>query len=511
VTLEGGAKVHKAQQSLCEVLRRKADASPERLVFTFLTYDHGGQVSTQELSYGDLLHRAQAIGGRLREVCAVGDRAMILCQPGPDYIAAFYGCVMAGVVAVPTNPPRNAKHMERIKGILSDAGASAILTSDDLIARMAPFVAGDQMLPPLIEIGAIDAGHADAWVDPKVGPDALAFLQYTSGTTGTPKGVMVPHWQLLNNVENIVDMTGLNPSSTMVAWAPPYHDMGLIGGLITGVCTSFPTVLMAPMSFIGRPVRWLEAISDARATLTTGPGFAYQLCVDQVADEDVARLDLSSLRTALIGADRVRYDTMRAFCEKFAPAGFRADSFHPGYGMAETVLIATGRRRRGRPKSYAIDPAALRGGQVEIRRRIAFGARRPSSVGQERIVTTCGRPIKGHTLRIVDPETKRACPDGGVGEIWVTGPSVTAGYWNDCEATRETFEAHLIGDAGNEPVSGQRFLRTGDLGALIDGEIWTDQGDDHHPRSPSLRAGHRSHGRRTVRVQPGWHRRVRAR
>jgi acyl-CoA synthetase (AMP-forming)/AMP-acid ligase II/alkylation response protein AidB-like acyl-CoA dehydrogenase/predicted esterase/acyl carrier protein len=449
-----------------------ADASPERLVFTFLSYDHGGQVGAEELTYGDLLLRAQTIGGRLQESCRVGDRVLILCQPGLDYIAAFYGCQIAGMVAVPTNPPRRTKHMERIKGILVDAGASAILTSADLMARMAPFVEHDEKLPPLLQIDAVEPGSADAFVDADVGPQDLSFLQYTSGTTGTPKGVMVPHRQLLNNVENILDVTGLDASSKVVMWLPPYHDMGLIGGLITGVCARFPTVLMAPVSFIEKPIRWLEAMSDAEATLTTAPNFAYQLCVDQVADEDVQRLDLSSLRSALSGAERVRYGTMRAFCEKFAPAGFRADSFHPVYGMAETVLITSGRRKqRSGPRSFAIEPAALRQGNVEILEPVSLASEPTGGAEPQAIVTTCGLPIRDHTVCIVDPDTMRPCPDGEVGEIWVSGPSVTAGYWNNEEGTRERFEAHIVDDGKDDRPSDMAFLRTGDLGTLIHGEV----------------------------------------
>ncbi|MEM7429502.1 MAG: AMP-binding protein, partial [Pseudomonadota bacterium] len=298
------------------------------------------------LTAAELLVRSQACAARLQDMCKPADRAVILCPPGLDYIVAFYACQLAGIIAVPAYPPSNRKHLARLWSIIDDADASVVLSTSELIPSVQKNAGIDRRLPPILAVDDVDCGDCHHWVTPDLAPDAISFLQYTSGTTGNPKGVVVSHERLLSNVAAIAERFQLNSQSRGVFWLPPYHDMGLIGALVMPVVVAGKAALMSPASFLQQPLRWLDAISEFQATITAGPDFAYQLCVDAVRETDPGALDLSRLRLALSGAETVRAATLDAFVERFEPFGFRRESFVPVYGLAETVLMASGQRSR---------------------------------------------------------------------------------------------------------------------------------------------------------------------
>lgn len=452
--------------SLLAVLQSRAEEDEARGGFVFLGYGANDVPTESRMGFKALGQRARAVAAALQVQCGKGDRALILCPPGLDYIAAFYGCVMAGVVAVPAYPPRNARHMGRLATILADSEAAAILTVSDLSDRLTGWAGAEVVLPWRLAVDVIDPAASEHWRDPGVGPDDLVFLQYTSGTTGTPKGVMVSHAQLLANVERIAGATGLDRSSVGTLWLPPYHDMGLVAGLVATVHVGFLNVLMAPTSFLQRPARWLEAMSTYRASHTVAPNFGYRLCVEQISEAERPRFDLSSLLVAMNGAEVVRGSTLREFAAAFAPAGFRKESFFPCYGLAETVVMAACVAAfSGWVESRAgLDaPASLVDSARDLVAR-ASGAM-PETLRPN--IVSSGRVIAGHELRIVDPETRRERAAGEVGEIWLAGPSVAAGYWRKPDATAEVFGACLDGSADR-----RAYLRTGDLGAVWDGELY---------------------------------------
>ncbi len=449
------------EATLASMLRTRAASAQRGAGFSFLTYRNADDPDVVRLSFGELFVRARAVAASLQASCARGARALIVCPPGFDYIAAFFGCQLAGMVAVPAYPPRNAKHLPRLRAIMEDAGVAAALVTDELVARLGDW-AGDATRPPhLVQVDRIDSALANSWIDPRVQPDDLAFLQYTSGTTGAPRGVMVRHAQALENVRQVADLLRLGSADSGMLWLPPYHDMGLVGGLLVPVASGLNCAMMAPAAFLQRPARWLEAISALGATVTAAPNFAWRMCAEEISDAEIARLDLSTLRHALSGAELVRRDTLDAFARKFAGRGFRREAFAPVYGMAETVLLACGGARTAPPPALRFDLAELTAG------RAVPVSDDPHDGGRGRIVVSCGRAIPGHQLRIVDPETGRPRDGGEVGEIWLSGPTIADGYWNRAEETARTFRAR----AADRPA-GPDFLRTGDLGAVVEGELY---------------------------------------
>ena len=306
-------------RTLVDVLRERAERQGERDAFVFLRYQTAGRPNEERLSYAKALTRAQALAATLQQHCARGDRALILAPPGLDYIVAFLGCQLAGVVAVPAYPPRNTKHMDRLTAIAGDCGATAVLAVTDLAGKLAEWGAG--RLPGVIAVDALPESAASAWRDPNVRPEDLAFLQYTSGTTGAPKGVMVGHDNLVANWQGW-ERAGFSADDVLVGWLPPYHDLGLIGCILQPLFGGFPHVSMAPASFVQEPARWLWAMSDWRATVTMAPNFAFELCCS-VAEHAVRDIELSSLRFALLGGEPVRAETLDRFAARFERSGFR--------------------------------------------------------------------------------------------------------------------------------------------------------------------------------------------
>jgi acyl-CoA synthetase (AMP-forming)/AMP-acid ligase II/acyl carrier protein len=433
--------------SLLELSRRRAEAQPEALAYTFLV---DGETEEACLTYAGLDARARAIGGLLQELGARGEPVLLLYPPGLDYVTAFLGCIYAGALAVPAYPPdpmRLGRTLPRLEALVSDARARFALTNEfirsmaDGLAEQCPGLAGLKW----VATDEVPADAASAWKDPGLTRESLAFLQYTSGSTGTPRGVMLSHGNLLHNSAVIQRGFESSAGSVAVIWLPPYHDMGLIGGILQPLFAGFPGVLLSPMDFLKRPVRWLEAVSRHRGTISGGPNFAYDLCVRKTTPEQRAALDLSSWSVAFNGAEPVRAGTLERFAEAFAVSGFRREAFYPCYGLAEGTLMVTGGRRS--------EPPVVRDWQQE-------GAR-----GVRQLVG-CGTDLGEQELLIADPETLAPVPEGQVGEIWVRGGSVAQGYWGRPEQSERTFRARRS-DTGEGP-----WLRTGDLGFLSGGELF---------------------------------------
>jgi len=439
--------------TLVDLLRLRAERQPDDITYTFLL---DGEEQEIPLSNWELDRQARAIAARLQDLNMAGERALLLYPSGLDFVAAFFGCLYAGVIAVPAYPPRMNRSLYRIQAIAADAQAKIALTTRSVIDRVNLSETPDLQAMRWEATDELPGGVEDLWREPDVSPETLAFLQYTSGSTGTPKGVMVSHGNLLHNSALIAHAFEHTRSDTGVHWLPCYHDMGLIGGILQPLYVNRPAVLMPPVAFLQRPIRWLRAISKYRACTSGGPNFAYDLCVDKIKPEQREGLDLSCWKVACNGAEPVRAETIDRFTRYFADYGFRRETFYPSFGLAEATLIVTGGYKHEEPVVVNINARELEQG-----RAVEVSADHPDV---QRMVSS-GKPLMDQDVRIVDPKTFQECEDGAVGEIWVRGPSVAQGYWNREDATQETFRAQTA--SGEGP-----FLRTGDLGFRLEGEIF---------------------------------------
>ncbi|BAZ20872.1 beta-ketoacyl synthase [Kalymmatonema gypsitolerans NIES-4073] len=441
--------------TLVELLTYRAQNQTEQTAYTFLL---DGETESVNLSYQELDKKARAIATQLLQHGVPGSRALLLYPPGLEFTAAFFGCLYAGFVAVPAYPPRRNQKMSRLQAIVSDASAVVALTTASELTTMAVQLAENNTLAaiPWLTTDNINTDIAVDWLHPNINSDTLAFLQYTSGSTGTPKGVMVSHGNLLHNEQMILRAFDHTKETIVVGWLPLYHDMGLIGNLLQPLYLGRPCILMPPVAFLQKPFRWLQAISNYKATTSGGPNFAYDLACRQISPEQLATLDLSRWEVAFTGAEPIRAETMERFAETFAPCGFRREAFYPCYGMAETTLIVSGGLKSEAPIVRHIQPTALEQNQVIYT---------TASDGGKAIVG-CGKSSPDQKVLIVNPESFLPCPDEQVGEVWVAGDSIAQGYWNRPEQTKNTFQAYLA-DNKTGP-----FLRTGDLGFLHDGELF---------------------------------------
>lgn len=460
--------------TLVELLRHRALHQPDEIGFTFLRDGEHDEVS---LTYAQLDQQARAIAAWLQQAGAAGERALLLYQPGLQYIAAFFGCLYAGVTAVPAFPPRPNRPMPRLQTIVADGQVKFALTSSDILQSIQPRLAETPNMNELhwLDTDAMTLGMEASWQEPAVNADSLAFLQYTSGSTSAPRGVMLSHANLMSNLDLIYKSFEGNKEFKGVFWLPPYHDMGLIGGILEPLYAGTPTVLMSPASFLQSPFRWLDAISRHRGNVSGAPNFAYDLCVSKISPEQRKTLDLSCWQLAFNGAEPVRQDTLDRFARAFAECGFRREAAYPCYGLAEATLLATGSNRAELPIACTVDDDAMRSHRVEL-----LEADRVEG----RTLVSSGRSPEEQTVLIVDPQTLTPCPADKVGEIWVKGPSVSRGYWNRPEVNARTFAAHLA--SGEGP-----FLRTGDLGFMQNGELYVTgrakdliilHGKNHYPQ-----------------------------
>lgn len=443
--------------SIVELLQARAANDPARVAYTFLAE---GAAESQQLTFSRLDVRARAIAAALQNAKCSGGRALLLFTSGLEFITGFLGCLYAGAIAVPAYPPRKKRGLNRLAAIADDAKPDLILTTSSLspvIQTWAAETASHQKVR-ILPADLVPDSAAQSWCDPRVKQDALAFLQYTSGSTGSPRGVMVTHGNIIANEEMIRCAFDQSESSIIVSWLPLYHDMGLIGGVLQPLYVGASCVLMSPVSFLQRPRRWLEVISECRATTSGGPNFAYDLCVRKIPAAERDGLDLSSWKVAFNGAEPVRSETMERFVEAFGPHGFQRRAFFPCYGLAEATLFVTGGEVTAEPQLAAVSSSALQ--QNEIVEPVA---------ADQRTLVGCGRSWLDHKVLIVDPETREPCLPGRVGEIWVAGPSVARGYWRRPEESRRDFEARLSNKEGHDQIS---YLRTGDLGFFGDGQLF---------------------------------------
>ncbi len=439
---------------LLAVLRHWAETRPDELANAFTD----GDTTMRSLTFGQLWDEVRGLAGALSDRIRPGQRILLLYPPGLDFVIGLFACHALDAIAVPAFPPRKNRRATRIRSIVDDAD-TRIAFSTEAVAEQ---LRGDDRHEDLEGLAFIGTDQPslrdlDAWVHPRsLSADSLAILQYTSGSTGSPKGVMLTHRNVLANCELILEAFEPERNAKTMAWLPAYHDMGLVGGIVQPLYLGRPSMLMSPMTFLQRPAKWLQTLSRESIEVSGGPNFAYQLCVDKIADDEMAGVDLSHWRIAFNGAEPIRPKTLEAFAERFAPYGFRREAFLPCYGMAETTLLVTGGPKEGRPVLSTFDGTLLDQGKAVVAAAEAEHAR--TLVG-------CGRVISNEVVEIVSPDTMKVLADGEIGEIWVQSPSVGQGYWQALRATEKTFRGMTADGQGP-------FLRTGDLGFLYKGQLY---------------------------------------
>lgn len=441
--------------SLIDCLQYWTEKQPDDLAYMFTD----GEAEESSVTFAQFHERVRSIARRLTDEKLKGERVLLLYPPGLEYVAAYFGCLAAGAVAVPAYPPRRNRNMLRIAAIAEDAQAKAALVTSDVQDRKGDALDEAPFLKQLswLATDEIPSDSHGGWMPDKIDPQQLAMLQYTSGSTGTPKGVMLTHANLMYNLQLIV--YGFEPSrmGRGLSWLPTYHDMGLVGGVLLSMFFGRPSILMSPMTFLQKPIRWLRGISKYKISISGGPNFAYDLCTSKITDDQLVGIDLSSWEVAYNGAEPVRPETLHKFAERFGPYGFNLQAFYPCYGMAETTLIVTGGYKDKLPELRTFD-----GQQIDQRRVVPVSPKHPHA----RVLTGCGRVLPGERVAIVDADMLHECEPGRIGEIWVQSPSVAEGYWNKPEATQSNFQAYIAGT--NEGP----FLRTGDLGFIHEGELF---------------------------------------
>lgn len=476
-------------RTLPDALRLRSAKQPDETAYVFL---RNGEEPEESLTYRELHDAACVRAAALESAGLTGKSAVLLYPSGLEFIRALLGCMYAGVAGAPVQVPRRRQGVERLRRIADDAGTSTVLTTAevkrDLEERFGdlPELAG----LTLLDTEAIAPPSSDVLVSyalPAAHPDGIALLQYTSGSTGDPKGVMVTHANFLSNVVETDDLWPCEPRGTFVSWLPLFHDMGMLFGIVLPLWAGVPSYLMAPDAFIRRPARWLEAISRFRGTHAAAPSFAYELCVRAAEEGRAADVgDLSSWRVAANGAEPVRWQTIQAFTAAFAPYGFDSRAMAPGYGLAENTLKATGSPQDREPSALWLSAAALGEDRVEIVDEATEGATP---------VVSSGVPVLDTRVCAVDPATLELCPPGRVGEIWISGPCVADGYLGKPGLSEETFRARIKG--GSALAAEETYLRTGDLGFVHHGELYVTgrlkdviirQGRNYYPQDIELSA-----------------------
>jgi acyl-CoA synthetase (AMP-forming)/AMP-acid ligase II len=443
-------------KNLIEILRWRAVEQPQKTAYTFLL---DGETREVHLTYEQLDRKARSIGAWLQDQRLEGQRALLLYPAGLEFICGFFGCLYAQVIPIPAYPPRPNRSLARIELIIKDSQAAIALTTTVLLENIANQLIANPEIANLQWLATDNLPETLAlkWERPVIVSNSLAFIQYSSGSTGQPKGVMVSHENLLRNSVDLDRGWEHTEDSVLVSWLPTFHDMGLIYGVIQPLFKGFPCYMMAPAYFQQRPLRWLQAISRYRGTHSGAPNFAYDLCVRKISAEELKLLDLSSWRMALNGAEPVRADVIKRFTEVFEPCGFRMQSFCPGYGLAEATLKVTATRTKDIPTFCKLQNDKLVQNQVlEVINDLQEG----------KIIVGCGSSEIDTKILIVNPDSCTPSLSNEIGEIWVSGSTVAQGYWQRPRETEDTFNAYLA-HTGQGP-----FLRTGDLGFCKDGELF---------------------------------------
>jgi acyl-CoA synthetase (AMP-forming)/AMP-acid ligase II len=466
---------------MVEVLHAHAARMPDQVALIFLAGDDNAPVLW---TYRDIAMHASRVAAALSACGAAGKRVLLLYEPGPEYVAALFGAMQAGAIAVPSFPPMGTRALQRLAGIVADADPGIVLTTGRFCnaEKSVRGHCGDHAGFLWLNTNELPMPGQQPEVElvrEPVQPSALALLQYTSGSTGEPKGVMISHGNLMSNSRALLQ--AMSPAGWRMgcSWLPPYHDMGLMGGILLPLYAGFPVILFSAMHFVQNPARWLRAISRYQVTVTVAPNFALDLCTENITEDEIANMDLSSVTDMFCGAEPIRKSSVDAFVQRFARKGFRRDAFLPCYGLAEATLFVSGKKCLTVPRHAALDQAAL-----DAHRVVEASERDPSA----RFFISCGEIAKQHAVLIVDPDTCMPCKPGRVGEIWVTGPNVAQGYWGRPQETAATFQATLAGGSGC-------YMRTGDLGFLRDGELFVTgrikdviiiAGRNHYPQDIEL-------------------------
>ncbi|MCU0467359.1 MAG: AMP-binding protein [Arcicella sp.] len=468
----------KSENTFVEVLQHHALLNPDKRAYTFLT---DGTDEETHITYKELDFKAKLVGANLQKMGLAGERILLLYPYGLDYIVCFLGCLYAGSIAVPAYPIRKNQSLNRIEKIVSDSGAKLAMVHNKVVDK-AQFETSNILRG--IDLCSFsdfdDLSLVEQWVSPKANLDDVAFLQYTSGSTGIPKGVMITHLNILHNQEQI--QQGFESDSDMVGviWLPPYHDMGLIGGILQPIFTGAYCVFMTPEAFIQKPIRWFKAISKYRATTSAAPNFAYDLCVKNISIDQMEGIDLSSWKLASNGAETVRMETMQSFAEKFGSFGFKIENFYPCYGMAETTLLAAGGKAQTLPIVKYLNKDKVKVNQV------SFVTQKEEL---SRGYVSCGDPFCQQEIVISNPHTHEKLSENCIGEIWVSGKSIAKGYWNMPELTESAFGATLSG------FPDKKYFKTGDLGFLNEGHLYITgrmkdmmiiRGVNHYPQDIEL-------------------------
>lgn len=449
-----------------------ANYSHEKVNETSLTFLPQGEEYEVSITYWQLNDKAMQLADYLRKKELVGESVLLLYPSCIDYIIAFFGCLYAGVIAVPAYPPKNNHHATRLTNIVDDANVKAVMSLPELLPKIREQVHVDDYF------SNSDADEWEGrWFCEEISPDNTAYLQYTSGSTGTPKGVMVTHRNIAHNCEVYAKGVGVNEGGTHVSWLPIFHDMGLVQGILLPLSLGAQAVFMPPEKFIQKPIRWVKAMSRYRAVMTGGPNFAYEFSTIRTTEEDRKSLDLSAWKVAVNGAEPVMKSTLDKFIETYSPYGFSPATFFPGYGMAETTLYVTaGNQNSSAPETLFVADDTLKLGKIR---------KLESSTAGGKHIVACGEIFPDTQIKIVNPRTLTECKSNEIGEIWVANASVCAGYWGKEEQTRETFQARL------SDVPNVNFLRTGDLGFIEENQLYITgrlkdviiiRGENHYPQ-----------------------------
>ena len=469
--LDEGSVFPVVQSSIPAVLRERASLQPNDAAFTYLDYDHDWEGVAHTLTWSQLYRRVVNLGEQLKTHGSTGDRALILAPQGLDYVLSFLGALQAGLVAVPLSVPYGGAHDERTISVLADTSPAVVLTTSAVIDNVSASVQSQHgpSAPSIVEVDLLDLESRQRPVGPRPRSGAgdgseFIYLQYTSGSTRTPAGVMVSNKNVFANFEQIMGdffapEGGIAPAGiTVVSWLPLYHDMGLLLGILMPILAGVPTLLSSPVGFLQRPARWMHMLARNGCTISAGPNFAYELAVRKTSNDDMAGLDLGGVHTILNGSERVQPATLKRFADRFAPFNFDTRALRPCYGMAEATVYMSTRQVGEPPEIGHFDSEKLPGGEAV---RCETGSGTP--------LVSYGDP-KSMLHRIVDPDTGRECPDGTVGEIWVHGENVAAGYWQKPEETERTFGAKIVEPSPGTPEG--PWLRTGDSGFFSSGELF---------------------------------------